>query len=454
MELLDLCYDVLIRILEGVDPPDLAKCSKTSWGLNNFIKDNQALWKAHYLRNLDDPRGRPSDPDPDWLSRLQEAVHAQKILNSDDADAKRRSFKFIATQIEDLLRTAIERDGVSKNKAALTEVFNKPSNLDAFLYRSSLYHRAGTESQDAAETEEDRQMSAKLHCLYGVPSGVSGRRSLSTHAHARARVYDLRSYTKNTKWGPFRDDGSMKVDWEMLESIMIDLGYNSGTCCRRFTRHFKQFEPVWSEPFGGIVRDKPLKDYAPKLLMEPDLPLHLKDPYNISGEWLRIVCFLDYNDLHAFNFMDPQPSPDAPRDPINTDEAIRHIHMRLQVTSVESAGPFDNLDLPVTHFTGRSRSVDAAWDPNANSRIRGTVKLTPEGEVRWTTISIFYGEERWRSEGIQVGGRNSKRGVIGTWFDKDYDPHGPAGPTAFWKVSDEIGESDDEDSDDSEMAWV
>jgi hypothetical protein len=27
-------------------------------------------------------------------------------------------------------------------------------------------------------------------------------------------------------------------------------------------------------------------------------------------------------------------------------------------------------------------------------------------------------EERWRSEGIQIGGRNSARGVFGNWFDK------------------------------------
>ena len=158
------------------------------------------------------------------------------------------------------------------------------------MYRSSLYHHAGTESQDAADNEEDRQISAKLHCLYGVPLGVSGRRSLSNHAHARARVYDLRKYTKSTEWGPFRDDGSIRVDWEMVESIMIDLAYNSGTCCRRFSRHFKRFEPVWCEPFGGIVRDKLLEDYTPKLLLEPDLPPHLKDPYNISGEWLRVNC--------------------------------------------------------------------------------------------------------------------------------------------------------------------
>ena len=31
-------------------------------------------------------------------------------------------------------------------------------------------------------------------------------------------------------------------------------------------------------------------------------------------------------------------------------------------------------------------------------------------------------------------------GILGNWFDKDYDVHGPAGPTAFWKVSDDIVE--------------
>lgn len=47
-------------------------------------------------------------------------------------------------------------------------------------------------------------------------------------------------------------------------------------------------------------------------------------------------------------------------------------------------------------------------------------------------------EERWRSEGIQVGGPQSARGVLGFWFDKDFDEHGPAGPTAFWKSHDGI----------------
>ena len=35
---------------------------------------------------------------------------------------------------------------------------------------------------------------------------------------------------------------------------------------------------------------------------------------------------------------------------------------------------------------------------------------------------------------------SARPGILGNWFDKDYDVHGPAGPTAFWKVSDDIVE--------------
>jgi len=44
---------------------------------------------------------------------------------------------------------------------------------------------------------------------------------------------------------------------------------------------------------------------------------------------------------------------------------------------------------------------------------------------------------------VQIGGVRSARGVIGNWFDKDYDPHGPCGPTAFWKISDRDNQNAD-----------
>jgi len=79
----------------------------------------------------------------------------------------------------------------------------------------------------------------------------------------------------------------MRVDWEMIESQMIILGYNSGLCCRRFQ---PQFSPPWVEPLQGIVpaRAKTVPEFSPKLLYEPDVPLRLKDPYAVSGVWSRV----------------------------------------------------------------------------------------------------------------------------------------------------------------------
>jgi hypothetical protein len=51
-------------------------------------------------------------------------------------------------------------------------------------------------------------------------------------------------------------------------------------------------------------------------------------------------------------------------------------------------------------------------------RSSGTVRKTRAGAIRWTSFSIYHGEERWRSEGVQIGGLRSARGVLGTWFDK------------------------------------
>jgi hypothetical protein len=50
-ELLDLCYDVLMRVLEEIEPEDLAACAQTSWSFNRFLKNNVRLHKAIYLRH-------------------------------------------------------------------------------------------------------------------------------------------------------------------------------------------------------------------------------------------------------------------------------------------------------------------------------------------------------------------------------------------------------------------
>ncbi|KAF2802427.1 uncharacterized protein BDZ99DRAFT_373114, partial [Mytilinidion resinicola] len=437
-ELLDLCYDVLIRIIEELNPEDLAACSKCSHGFNAFIKENRRIFRTLYLKNFDDPRRIPGLPEPQWETELPKIIMCKKILMSDDVETKTSHFGLVTSVMSDLLHTASkdpdDSEGSSLNLSFLAVSFKNPDNKATFLAGSSMFERAGLFriSVDTLEPHELRQLTARLHCYHGTSSPEQILHGHTLQALARSRVYDLRNYTSKTFWGPYLNDGTLDVDWEMVEAIQIILSRNF----RAYVATPGKIEPSWARPFAGVARSTLQSSYVP-LPYEPEIPLEAQDPYAISGNWIRIVCFLDYNDLFAFNFGGSQEPPeDQPRSPLHAGEATRLIRMIIKVSSIEP--PTVKGKLPNVNFEGKSQAIDASWDANANSRIRGTVSMTPSGEVRWTTISIFStGEERWRSESIQVGGVRSERGVIGTWFDKDFDPHGPAGPTAFWKYSDE-----------------
>ncbi|KAK4931001.1 hypothetical protein LTR49_002416 [Elasticomyces elasticus] len=429
--LLELSHELLHCIFAEVDPGDLAALTRTCHDLNNYVRGNRLLHKDIYVRRYDEPRS--DDVEPDWEKEVQDLTKLERLMGSENKQAKLESLGFVAEQINHLVGTAHRDNASSVNLDLLSQFFLDTTNVDAFLCSSSLFDRAGNDDQRPAETEELRQASAKLH-----------------------------SYSM----GPFMDDGSQRIDWEKVEAVMVVLGFN----LNRFTeRSDGRWPRVWDKPFMGASPNSysslaPVsapsdmeddEDDGMSKIRELALSLDAQDPYAVSGTWMRVVCFLDYNDLYAFNFSN-RITNDEEREPIDTEEGIIDLEEILQVTKIEPPGSGDEGEdeeddgmdwsnfrgerLPVVHFRGNSRSLHASWDPNANSKIRGTVRQTPEGEVRWTTFSIFHGEERWRSEGIQVGGLRSARGVLGNWFDKDFDIHGPAGPTAFWKVADELDE--------------
>jgi hypothetical protein len=342
------------------------------------------------------------------------------------------------------------KDGNSLNVAALVEQFEYKLNRTAFLYRSSTFDRARSYRPDrrqlrsAMEKPPIDQLSAKLNCLHGAPSERTySQEGVRVYPFAAAKVYDLRNYSQANLWGPFKDDGSLEVDWEKVEAVMIVLGHN--------VERKRALIPgidwdVWTKPFHGTFPDS----YLPQLSLLSDVRMFDKvknkhihaqistseDPYGVNGYWMRIVCFVDYHELFAYNFNFDNPPPGEPLGPLDSEEATRIIIMGVEVTEIESPGPEDGQDLPVVYFRGVARPMLDFWDPNAHASMRGSVRQTKEGQIRWTTFSVYQGEERWRSEGIQLGGLRSGRGVYGHWFDKNYDPQGPAGPTAFWKIHD------------------
>lgn len=284
----------------------------------------------------------------------------------------------------------------SRNADLLSAIFQSETSQAAFLCQSLIFRLARGELHSAADLpllrpRADHQKSAQLHCLYGVPVLYAAPESHRTRRskmspYACAKVYDLRQYTDKTKWGPFMDDDSDRVDWEKVEAIMLVIGANlrklgltKFPVCRNF----------WETPFAGTWPQsyKPLpiipdvkEQLEPGAAAEqseqsesPQPSLQDQDPYGITGTWLRVVCFLDYTDFFAYNFTTPeaQPPPHVPREPIDVGEATRLILMKVRVTSIEPPGPDDGQALPVCHFEGISRSLDDSYDENANSDLRG-----------------------------------------------------------------------------------
>ncbi|KAK5007633.1 hypothetical protein LTR28_005042, partial [Elasticomyces elasticus] len=357
--LLEISNELLHTIFLDVDPSDLAALSQSCQALNTFVKSNKLLYKELYLQRF-----------------LKKLVKCQKILESKHDSIKRFQLQFVGRTVASLLETAsTPSDSPSLNRTFLVEQFCAQQNIDNFLCSSSLFEHAGLGTQVPAETPADQQLSAKLHCLYGVPVDLIGRRVKPTHPYARSRVYDLRNYTDASLWGPFMDDGTENVDWEKVEAIMVVLNYNLRVFSERTNG---DFEPFWSLPFEGASPNSFVSPTTLGIPSEPSLPIESQDPY-------------DYNDLYHFNFAPDDLLNDEPRMPIETEEAIRLIRMKLRVTKIVPPGEDDGQALPVVYFKGTSRSLHSQWDPNANSGIRGTVRLTREGEIRWTTFSIFHG---------------------------------------------------------------
>lgn len=174
------------------------------------------------------------------------------------------------------------------NATFLRTLFEEPSNCEAFLERSQLFERVKYHHQHPrrmdALPEKTHQQSAKLHCLYGQPILKIGRlRSTRMYPYACSKVYDLRQHTALTKWGPFLNDGTDRVDWEKVEAIIICLGYNIATK----SVSSKPFLGLWGTPFRGSWSNSYPTSPNPNAT-----PLELKDPYGITGTWYRVRAFL------------------------------------------------------------------------------------------------------------------------------------------------------------------
>lgn len=202
--------------------------------------------------------------------------------------------------VTDLLRQAsadLVQHEKSQTISMLRNHFNRDMNHEVLFGNSELFCRAKNHDEKISSKLLDmkrRQASAKLHCLYGVPIEMIGKKNLrrtsKTYPYACSKVYDLRNYTDETMWGPFMEDGSGKVDWERVEAIMVVLGFNM----RRFDDG--PGDPlsghgIWENSFRAAVPGSYVPQKLPRkmpIYEQPDLDFKARDPYDVSGTYLRV----------------------------------------------------------------------------------------------------------------------------------------------------------------------
>ncbi|KAI8445587.1 hypothetical protein BY996DRAFT_1943304 [Phakopsora pachyrhizi] len=213
----------------------------------------------------------------------------------------------------------------------------------------------------------------------------------------------------------------LETDWPILDGL---------SSARPFTQ-------ITNPAYQHVAYDWPSNE----LRMNRALDLNHYDWAGVEGKWLRAVCFLDYRDLHAYNF--------GPRDTRKVDnykEAIRLMTLNLKVVSIGERPASDPSHpeplclqngpqyLPPIYFKGSATSSVNVG--SQTGQVRGCVSCTKDKQVRWSVVRTAAGQDRWSSEGIQVGGIRSKWGVLGVWTDVDRnDVEGPAGPFYFFKIS-------------------
>ncbi|PKS08964.1 hypothetical protein jhhlp_003577 [Lomentospora prolificans] len=428
---------LLLEIFGWLSPTDLGVLLRVCRRFCGIVSTHGSLYRDVYLTFLDAPQHRHVN----WMQDVRDICKLQKIC-SREYSKKDEDLVHVCSTILKLLKSAKPRDGEksarqvpthlpSYNVEFLSSLFEDEKKLRKYMCRSSIYHGTSIGPHSRGSSNDPLvQLSAKLHCHYGKPVEdpiIPAVASIGEpYDFACAKVYNLRHYTAESFWGPFKDDGSGEVDWEKVEASIVVMAVKTSR------DKASLWTMPWREPFAGAYPQSYVSPHPRKELE----PLDPTDPYGISGTWMRLVCFLNWGDLQMFNFT---RRPETLRSNLKSlfwCQGVSHMVMNLKVTAIEDPSPDDSPDLPVVHFSGFSRHLYHPNDPDISSDIEGTCRLTKEGEVRWTTVSTVNANPRWKTECVQIGGVRAAGPVVGNWFSADYDARGPVGPLAFWKLSD------------------
>lgn len=278
MVLLDLPPELFEQIILSLDPTDVSAVSRTCHTFHQHINDptNQLLWRELYLAQpFDDPRtcvtplGLPLT-EIDWMKELRRAIHARLVVKNEIY----RSAEDIVTVLHTLLHMASNvtpRPDYDSVDLSLNHAW-----LFSLLQGSSFLL---PENPNFPTSEEERQLRAQLHTIYGLtPQDYAPRKLVDS----RAFVYAMRNYREVNQWGPYKKDGSGEINWIHLKAI----------------HHVMSMHIASVAPSLGSQAFTPLS----MPFCQPIIPAKLnldttQDWAGVEGFWRCSFCFCDHREL-------------------------------------------------------------------------------------------------------------------------------------------------------------
>ncbi|OCF40403.1 hypothetical protein I317_05770 [Kwoniella heveanensis CBS 569] len=440
---------------------------------------DQALWRDIHLQIYDDPRLSGTFPLPrdtseiDWKRRVQDREMIGRMLLEWDEDR----YDEAATHYDLICDTLLDMyldlppaspsfdpsvDEEPPNSKLLTAYLRSPLFRHLYLHHSlteekphlrPLPGQTGNPNRRAKRTINNPKIS-QVHCLLPPEFDEDVQEDRERRGYTREVVYNAANFAKRNDWGPFTDDG--KVDWTLVDAISCVMMSNGKDIIRESDDHWRA--AVHPMSYGV----EPTRGWGYTDLQRPaDLPEdELWDWADVKGTWSGSYAFLDYADWVSLNeprlvllrragSLDLSTYHEAVGDLMKLDLQIvkdpsehgrcicpRHNVLTDPLPVVTTHLPTSDL-LPPIHFAGSSVQHQGPTFPTGTpmSAIRGVVRLTADNppQVRWTLVIRYGGEDRWRLECVQVGGRGSKRGFFGIWTDALKEEHSPNGPVWYWK---------------------
>ncbi|KAF8557353.1 hypothetical protein OG21DRAFT_1494746 [Imleria badia] len=426
IEFLSVPTEIAEQALVLCHPRDVASFAQTcraAWSLVNDTTDKHIWRQLFLLFPFDDPRktceGFRRDIQFDWKTELQRRVHAELVA---------RSARSTPEELHAALVTFLDVVRSAPPVILGCEFVPSPSLMwvaDVLASTNMLQLPPFTQHPTCQIVARLRSYLALTLDEYDDEEGKS--RMKSTRTTNRCRVYDLSQYDRDSDWGPFMPKTG-EVDWSHVECLMNVIAFNLVD----HSRHFRDTRPPC-----GLEATRAYS--APRATTRAP-----QDWAGVEGNWRRIVSFMDYRDLFAFNFSilghaghtqgrsffeDPQFS-----------EATRLIELKLHLISADAVPKYYTLNkfpqcedtkYPTLYFSGSSHGIHGR-----EATIVGSVHMSDDGVVRWRFVSAREARMQWSSEGVQIGGIASAMGVVGTWTGAHHERGDPAGPFWLWKAPD------------------